>query len=293
MKSLILLLRPQQWLKNFFIFLPLFFDGHLLELDYLLPTLLVFIAFCLTASSIYCFNDIWDIEMDRQHPLKSKRPVASGRVSKSQAYLMMSFLLLISLGTLFFFLDEAVRWNVIAIMLCYYIMNLAYCIKLKQVAIVDVFIIAIGFILRVIIGGEVTSIFISQWIILMTFLLALFLAFAKRRDDLIIYLDKNIKMRKSIGYYNLEFMNQVISIIASIIMVCYIMYTVSEDVCLRFGTSYLYITSIFVLAGIIRYLQLTIVDIKSGSPTKVLVKDRFIQICLLCWIVVFLFIIYF
>lgn len=164
---------------------------------------------------------------------------------------------------------------------------------MKHIAIIDTFIIATGFVLRVVISGVATNIWISHWIILMTFLLALFLAFAKRRDDVIIYKDTGIKIRNNINRYNIEFMNQAISIIAAIIIVSYIMYTVSTDVIERFNSSYLYITTIWVLLGVLRYLQITIVDVKSGSPTKVLAKDRFIQISIGGWLITFLFIIYF
>jgi 4-hydroxybenzoate polyprenyltransferase len=157
---------------------------------------------------------------------------------------------------------------------------------------VDVFIIALGFVLRILMGGVATGIYISHWIILMTFLLALFLAFAKRRDDVAMFEASGVKARKNIDRYNLDFMNQAISVVASITMVCYIMYTVSEDVVMRLGSRYVYVTSVFVLAGIIRYLQVAIVDVKSGSPTKVLMKDRFVQASVLGWLLTFALILY-
>jgi 4-hydroxybenzoate polyprenyltransferase len=174
----------------------------------------------------------------------------------------------------------------------YYLLNIAYCVKLKHIAIVDVFIISTGFVLRVFAGGLATNVYISHWIILMTFLLALFLTFAKRRDDVVIYSKTEVKVRRNINRYSLEFINQAISIIASVTIVCYIMYTVSAEVIIHFQTSYLYITSIFVLAGIIRYMQLAIVDVKSGSPTKILLKDKFTQLCVIAWIITFFVIIY-
>ena len=171
-------------------------------------------------------------------------------------------------------------------------MNIAYCIKLKQKAIVDVFLIAVGFVFRLLVGGFATGIWVSHWIILMTFLLALFLAFAKRRDDIVMFEETGVKARQNVDRYNVVFMNQAIGIVASITIVCYIMYTVSVEVIERFNSQYLYITSIFVLAGIIRYLQVTIVDVKSGSPTKVLLKDRFIQLCIVGWVITFSIILY-
>lgn len=290
----IVLLRPQQWIKNFFIFIPLFFSGHLWDLDYLLPTFMMFIAYSFAASGIYCFNDIYDAEVDKLHPDKCKRPIASGVVRKGEGYLMM----VLCFGLSFLFIINNLNNGNIRLVSCgviafYILMNIAYCIRLKHIAIVDVFIIAVGFVLRIIAGGVCTGIYLSHWIVLMVFLLALFLAFAKRRDDVVMYEETGSLMRRNIERYNLTFMNQVIGIEASIMMVCYIMYTVSPEVIERFQNKYIYMTSVFVLAGVIRYLQITIVDVKSGSPTKVLLKDRFIQICILSWIAAFLLIIYY
>lgn len=288
---LIILLRPHQWTKNLFIFLPLFFDRHLADMEYLLPCVTAFFSYSFAASGIYCFNDIWDAEADRQHPQKCKRPIASGKVSKRAGYTIAAGCIIMSLILASSQIGGG-SYYLFAIICFYLLMNVAYCVKLKQIALVDVFIIAVGFVLRILAGGVAANIWISQWIVLMTFLLALFLAFAKRRDDVVIYEDTGVKTRRNVNRYNLQFMNQAISIIASITIVCYIMYTVSDEVVERMQTSYLYATSIFVLAGIMRYLQLTIVDVKSGSPTKVLMTDRFIQCCVLGWVAAFFLILY-
>lgn len=294
MNSLILLLRPHQWLKNLFVFMPLFFDRHLFDDDYLTPCVWVFIAYCFAASGIYCFNDIYDVELDKIHPVKSKRPIASGAVNKPTAYSLMLLCFLVSflVITIGDFRTQGNRVWAYGIILFYVFMNIGYCVKLKHIAIVDVFVIAIGFVLRILVGGLAAGIILSHWIVLMTFLLALFLAFAKRRDDVVMYEDCGIKMRKNVNRYNLAFMNQLIAVLACLTMMCYIMYTVSPEVIERFQSSYIYITAIFVLAGIIRYLQLTIVDVKSGSPTKVLMKDRFVQACIVGWILTFTLILY-
>ena len=291
-KNIVLLLRPQQWVKNGFVFLPLFFNGQLFDADALLSTFMAFVAFCFAAAGIYCMNDIVDAEADRRHPKKCSRPIASGAISTALGWALAAICLAASFTTIVF-IGEG--WTKVAIVIgIYFVMNIAYCLRLKQIAIVDVFIISIGFVLRIFVGGFATGIFISHWIVLMTFLLALFLALAKRRDDVAIYEQTGVLPRKNVAAYNLDFMNQAIGIVAAITMVCYIMYTVSPDVVARFegGGKYLYLTSIFVLAGIIRYLQITIVNLSSGSPTKVLIHNRFLQICLACWIVSFLIIIY-
>ena len=293
MTPIIQLLRPQQWLKNLFVFLPLFFDRHLFDVNYLLPCILVFFAFSFAASGIYSLNDILDAEADRKHHEKCKRPIASGAVSATTGYVVMAVCFIVSLALLVLICGLFnSNLMLLAVVGAYIVMNIAYSLKLKQLAIVDVFIIATGFVLRVLAGGMATDIFLSHWIVLMTFLLTLFLAFAKRRDDVVTLEESGVAMRPSVNHYNLPFMNLAISILASITMVCYIMYTVSPVVVERFNSPYVYLTSLFVLAGIIRYLQITVVDVKSGSPTKVLLKDRFIQGCILCWIIAFVLIIY-
>ena len=291
MKNIVILLRPQQWLKNGFIFIPLFFDHKLTDWYCLCSAILAFFAYSFAASAIYCLNDLIDVEADRKHPKKCKRPIAAGVISKVQALLLVALCLGVAFA-IASMLEGNAQWKVIGILGVYIVMNIAYCLKLKQMAIVDVFIIAVGFVLRIFVGGFATGVVLSQWIVLMTFLLALFLAFAKRRDDVVIYEDTGVLARKNVNRYNLPFMNQVIGVVSSITMVCYIMYTVDPEVIARMGSRYVYLTSVFVLAGIIRYLQLTIVDVKSGSPTKVLMKDRFVQCSIIGWIITFVLIIY-
>jgi 4-hydroxybenzoate polyprenyltransferase len=171
-------------------------------------------------------------------------------------------------------------------------MNMAYCVKLKQYAILDVSIIAIGFVMRVLIGGLATDTWISHWLVMMTFLVTLFLALTKRNDDYRLYEQSGQKPRVSITGYNIIFINESTAIVASVTLVCYIMYTMSEEVIARMGTRYVYLTSAWVLAGMLRYLQNMIVFGLSGSPTKSLVKDHFIQFCVLGWIASFFVIIY-
>lgn len=293
-KNIIRLLRPQQWVKNLFVFLPAFFDKHLFHLDTFAVCVIVFFAFSFAASSIYCFNDIHDAEGDRKHHEKCKRPIASGAVSTGAGYLLMCLCLIASVLVMLpiqWYNADAMSATML-IVGTYVVMNIAYTLKLKQLAIIDVFIIAIGFVLRVVAGGAATSITLTHWIVLMTFLLTLLLAFAKRRDDVVAFENSGIETRKSVSSYNIPFLNMVISVVASITMVCYILYTVSPEVVSRFDSHNVYLTSVFVLAGIIRYLQITIVETRSGSPTKVLLRDHFIHGCILCWLIAFTLIIY-
>lgn len=291
MKDILKLIRPHQWIKNMFVFLPLFFGGVLLDRNALFYGIVVFFAYSFVASSIYCFNDIVDVAADRQHPVKCKRPIASGAISLGTGYVLMLLMLLLGV-VLLMLLPAEVRWHVAAVMGGYYLLNLAYCSWLKQYAILDVCIVAFGFVLRIAAGAYAAQVVPSQWIVLMTFLLTLFLSFAKRRDDVLRMNETGEAPRKNTSRYNLTFINQAITITASVTLVCYIMYTVSPEVIERFHTHNLYMTSVFVLLGLLRYIQIAVVDEQSGDPTKVILRDRFSQIIVLAWLVSFLIIIY-
>lgn len=290
MKNLLRLIRPHQWLKNGFVFIPMFFGGGLFRADSIAESFITFVSFCFIASSIYCFNDIIDAEADRKHPAKRNRPIASGAIGTRKAYALMASMALLALSVLLLLPGKYLETG--AIILFYFAMNVAYCRKLKQYAIVDVCIISFGFVLRILAGGVATSIILSNWVVLMTFLLALFLSFAKRRDDVVRMNETGEAPRRNTIRYNLTFINQAITITASVTLVCYVMYTVSPEVTGRFGTEYLYLTSIFVLVGLLRYIQLTVVDKRSGDPSKILLHDRFTQCVVLGWITAFLVIIY-
>lgn len=291
MKYYLQLLRPLQWLKNVFVFAPIFFSNNLLKVECFVPTLIVFMAFCLISSSIYCFNDLRDIEADRLHPKKCKRPIAAGHVSAKGGYVMM-IACLVGAFVLLPFVESVNTPYLYIIVGGYWLMNIAYCVKLKQIAILDVSIIAIGFVMRVLVGGLAVDIWVSHWLVMMTFLVTLFLALSKRNDDYRIYEQTGIKPRISISGYNKTFINEATAIVVSVTMVCYIMYTMSSEVIERMGTRYVYLTSGWVLAGLLRYLQNMIVFGLSGSPTKLLVKDHFIQFCILGWLASFFVIIY-
>lgn len=290
--SIIQLMRPHQWLKNTFVFLPVFFSGNIDDVASLYNSVVAFIAFCMASSAVYCLNDIRDAEADRSHPRKRLRPVASGAIKPWQAVVLLIILVGVSLLSTCL-LPPAYRMYTMAILLVYIVINIAYCIKLKHLTLVDVFVISVGFVLRVVAGGAATGIYISHWIVLMTFLLSLFLALSKRRDDVIIFQTTGVKPRRNIHRYNLDFMSQATTLVSTVTLVCYIMYTVSAEVIERMQSHMVYLTSIFVLAGLLRYIQLTVVDSNSGSPTRVLIHDRFIHCCIVGWIAAFIAIIYF
>ena len=290
MRETLLLIRPKQWAKNVFVLLPMFFGRQLTDPATLQSSLLVFAAFSFMASSVYCINDLIDVEADRQHPVKCKRPIASGAVSRKQGWLLTVVMALLSAATVLTLSSHI--WQVLAVLAGYYLLNIAYCTRLKNYAIIDVCVIAFGFVLRILAGGVATGISVSRWLVLMTFLLTLFLSLAKRRDDVLRMNATGKAPRKNTIRYNLTFINQAITITASVTTVCYIMYCVSPEVVAAFGTPNLYLTTIFVIIGLLRYIQLAVVDEQSGDPTKIVWKDRFTQLVILAWLSSFLFLIY-
>lgn len=287
MKAYIKLIRPKDWAKNTFMFIPIFFAGNLFETSVYLDLILGFICFSLVASSIYIINDYRDIEDDRKHPVKKMRPLASGEVSKGAAISICVLFLLAGFTGAWFIRDKFMF-----VLGIYFLLNLGYSFGLKNISIVDIFIIAIGFVLRVKAGAVIAEIGLSEWLTIMVFLLALFMAMAKRRDDVLLKLSSGTDMRKAVKGYNLEFINNAIALICAVTIVSYFMYTMSDEIKARLGTHRLYYTCLFVLAGIFRYLQLIFVQQDSQSPTKILYKDRFIQVSILLWIISFYIILY-
>ena len=287
MNDIIKLMRPHQYIKNIFIFIPLFFAMKITDTHLLSQTLMAFIAFSLTASAIYILNDYHDIAEDRLHPAKRYRPLASGAVSKSKAIQMMGVLFVTG-----FVLTAVLSWKALAVLLLYVVMNILYSFKLKHIAIIDIVIISLGFVLRLFVGAVVANIELSAWIVVMTFLLALFMALAKRRDDVLIFNHTGKKMRKVIDGYNLQFLDTAMAIMAAVVIVAYTIYTTSPQTVEKFHSKYLYLTAFFVIMGVMRYLQITFVYQDSGSPTKIVLKDRFMQFVLLGWVMTFVWIIY-
>lgn len=286
------LLRVEQWVKNFFVFLPLFFSGNIFNQDLFLKSVFAFVVFCLAASSIYIINDYSDIESDRKHPEKRNRPLASGAISKTAALVILAALLLTDIALIYFggkFFGHSL-WKFGVIILAYFVMNIAYTFKLKHVAIIDVTIIAIGFVLRILAGGYATGIPISQWAILLTFVLALVLAIGKRRGEL-INAQITGKTRKALDGYNVQFADIALSISVTLAIISYLMFTVQPEAQEKFGRKVFY-TFIFVVFAFLRYLQQTLVYNKTESPTKIIYKDRYIQLTVVIWIATFLLLIY-
>lgn len=289
MIEILKLLRVKQYVKNLFIFLPIFFGMKFFEFDLLMNNFIAFFSFCFLASSIYILNDILDRDIDKKHPKKKNRPIASGKISVKKAILILSILLVIS----FLIASLIVSPELYILLTSYLILNILYVFWIKHIGIIDVFVVASGYVIRILVGGVTADIDILHWIIIMTFLLALFLGFAKRRDDVLIMKETGQIMRKSIDGYTLQFMDSILFITSAITLVAYIMYTIAEDTTQRYGSENIYLTSIFVLLGIMRYLQITISLKKSGSPTEILYKDKMIQFSIIAWVLSFAAIMYF
>lgn len=287
MKVFIKLLRAKHWVKNLYLFIPIFFSGDLFNAALLLQLFFGFLSFSLVASSIYILNDIKDRKMDQLHPNKRLRPIASGRITITAA---------VFIGALIFVIGSVIagflNLKFLFILMIYFILNMAYSLGLKKVSIVDIVIISIGFVLRVRAGGALVGIAVSEWLVIMIFLLSLFMALAKRYDDVLLEKKTGEKMRVVISMYNESFLNITLAMVSGIIIVSYIMYTMDVKVVLQFGTHRLYYTSLFVIVGVLRYMQLIYLKRDSGSPTKILLSDRFIQFCIFLWIIGFYAIIY-
>ena len=287
MKHFFTLLRPKQYIKNIFIFLPLFFVGQVTNIELFVKASLAFVAFSLSASAVYIFNDYEDIKDDRKHPKKKYRPLAAGIISKNSALLLMIILFIIG-----FTLMAVISLKALVVLSIYVILNILYSLKLKRIAVLDVTIIAIGFVSRLFVGSFAYEIQLTIWIVIMTFLLALFIALAKRRDDILIFLKSGNKMRKSIDGYNIQLVDGSMMIMSSVVIVAYLLYTTSQEIIEKFQSENLYLTTLFVIFGLMRYLQITLVEKNSGSPTEIILKDVIMQINLVLWISSFVWIIY-
>jgi len=293
MTKFLTLLRVEQWVKNLFVFLPLFFSGNFLNTELFLKSCVAFVVFSLASSTIYIINDYADAESDRQHPDKKNRPIASGAISKKTA-LGIATLLIGLIISIILFITAGLQQNIgkfAIVILAYLGMNLAYTFRLKHVAIIDVCLISIGFVLRVMAGGYSTEIPISQWAILLTFVLALVLALGKRRGEL-INAQISGKTRRSLDGYNVQFADIALSISVTLAIISYLMFTVQPEVQNRFGNKIFY-TFIFVVFAFLRYLQQTLVHNRTESPTKIIYKDRYIQATLILWVVSYFLLIYY
>lgn len=273
-KAIVKLLRPKQWIKNFFIFAAIVFSGNFFNRDVLYANIFTFILFCFTSSSIYVLNDLVDIEKDRCHPDKKNRPLPSGRVSKKAAITLDFFLVL---GVLYFSYTY-LSMKVMAILVTYMVMNVAYCFKLKNVVIIDVMIITFGFVLRVESGSLSTGVQVSPWLFLCTILLSLFLALNKRKSEIITLKEKSGAHRKILEDYSVDMLDKMLTIVTPSILMAYCLYTFSSV-----QSKTMIFTIPFVLYGIFRYQYLMDKKNIGGKPEDVFGKDKPFLINIVLW----------
>lgn len=286
LKEILKLIRVDHWVKNLFIFVPLVFAQKIFDMNLLLQSLLAFFSFSFASAIVYIFNDMNDIEADRLHPKKRFRPLVTGAITKNQAFILIFVLLLIIVLFLILLNIEFVE-----IVILYFIINVLYTFYLKHFVILDLFSIASGFMLRVIGGATVIEVDISNWLILTTLFISLFLAIMKRRSELIS--DKtNGKTRKVLEEYSLYFIDQISSISAAGVILCYALYTVSERTVNQFGTEKLVITTLFVVFGIFRYMYLGFNKSKGEDTAEILRTDKPMIINIILYIIVSIIIIY-
>jgi 4-hydroxybenzoate polyprenyltransferase len=278
-----------QYPKNFFVFAPAFFSGRLKEENVFMQSCIAFVMFCLLSSVVYIINDILDLENDKNHPVKKQRPLASGNISVIQALVLLSGLILVFLATGILMKVSTIQAGPF---IFYFILNLLYSLWMKRMVLVDVFTLSSGFVLRVLSGGMFTGIYVSHWLLIMTALVSLFLGFAKRRDDVLLMQSGHTHVRKSSQEYTLDFLNVLLSVLVSVLMVSYILYSLSPEVEARFSGRPVYPSSVFVLLALMRYLQKAIVFGKSADPSREVFNDPYIRFCLVGWILYFVILIY-
>lgn len=267
-RAIVVSLRPKQWIKNGFVFAALLFSKRFLDLPSLVLAVLAFVAFCLVTSAGYLLNDLVDIREDRAHPIKSKRPLAAGLLDKGTAGVIAGVLLAAGLA-----LATSVNGLFLLAALAYAALQTLYTLRLKHVVILDIFAVAAGFMIRVVAGGLAIRVAISDWLIVCTALLSLFLAMGKRRHELVTLDEQAAAHRPILREYSTPLLDQMISVVTSSTLVAYCLYTISDATAAKFGTRDLVLTIPFVLYGIFRYLYLIHKKGSGGSPEELIIGD--------------------
>lgn len=278
-KNYVKLIRPNHWVKNLFLFLPLLFGLQMFTPERLLIASVAFISFCFAASSMYVFNDIMDLQGDRFHPIKKHRPLASGEINVSTAYLIFIVLALMSL-----FLGFFTNIGFVFVVLTYIGINILYSVYLKNIVIIDVFIIALGFVLRIVAGSVATDIYMSKWILLCGFMLALFLGFTKRRAEIVELGEGFVSSRAVLSHYSPYFLDTMINIVNSLTVITYLFYTIDSETTAKFGNK-LFLSLPIVLYGIFRYQYLVYHKGESSSPTENFLTDIPLLFTVIIWAV--------
>jgi 4-hydroxybenzoate polyprenyltransferase len=284
MKMYFELLRIKSWVKNGFLFLPLVFALKLLDPYLFLSVFIAFFSFSFCSSFIYIINDVLDAQADALHPRKKNRPIPSGKISSQLALMIGVGCLAVSFGLVFCF---AISVFFSYVLLCYLFLNIAYVLVLKNIHLIELFVVAINFVLRVLAGCFVINVAPSNWILVVTFFLSLLLVLVKRRAELVVLGTNAAAHRKVLKYYSEGFLDKLILIAATITITAYILYSIDPKVTFLLKTNSLIYTSVFVVIGVFRFVQLS--EGKEfegeGDPTTLLFKDRFTQLVLLAWLI--------
>ncbi|HOE14770.1 MAG TPA: decaprenyl-phosphate phosphoribosyltransferase [Candidatus Saccharicenans sp.] len=281
-------LRPKQWIKNLFVFAPLVFSVQFLNPPAVLAAIQAFLSFCLVSGALYTLNDLFDIEEDRRHPIKSNRPLASGRLKKQTAIITLIISGLAGLALAF-----TLNLPFLLIILGYIILQLLYSPWLKHVVIIDIFVVAAGFLLRVIAGAVAIRVAISSWLLICTTLLALFLSMTKRRHEYFLLPGEAAAHRPVLNEYSPYLLDQMISVVTASTLIAYCLYTVSEETIAKFQTRNLILTTPFVLYGIFRYLYLVHQKNQGSTPEELVIKDKPLLFDIILWIISVAVILYF
>lgn len=279
--------RPHQWLKNGVVMAPLVFSKHLLDPHALWSACLAVAACCALSSAAYALNDLLDAEADRLHPTKRLRPIASGALSQTEGAITFVGMAMIGIGLCFVLSPQVAMLGTV-----YLVMQHAYTTVLKRIVLLDVIVVATGFILRAYIGGAAIHVEVSPWLVLITFLLALFLALARRRQELVTLGEGAAQHRAALGEYTPALLDQLISPITAATLVAYMIYSVSPDVAGRLGTSYFHLTVPFVVFGLFHYLYLVHRRGEGEDPARLLVSDTPLLVSVVAWSVAVLLLLY-
>jgi len=262
-----------------FVFAGLLFSRRFYYTDSVLTSIFTFLIFCILSSGIYILNDIVDYKKDRMHPIKSQRPIAAGTVKKKYAFIISLFLVFSALLGAYY-----VNYALLYTCLIYCVMMISYTLLIKQIVILDVLFVAVGYVLRAIAGAVAIQVEISSWLLLCTLLLALFIVLSKRRAELMLFSGGAEKHRKVLSQYTIPFLNQMIGIVTAACIVSYCLYTLSPETVSKFNTRNLIFTVPFVIYGIFRYLYLIHGKYEDGIPEKIVLKDIPLQSCLVLWV---------
>lgn len=285
---LLQVLRPYQWVKNGFVLLPIVFAGKLGDLDAVLRVAAAFAIFCVAASSVYIANDLVDLEADKLHPVKKLRPLARGHLSPQEGLLFSFILAIAAVGSGF-----ALNFGLGVCLGTYIAGNLLYTQVLKRLVILDVMCLGLFFLLRVIAGAVVISVNVSEWLLICSAILALFLGFNKRRHEILIAGKQAGDHRKVLDQYSIYFIDQMVSVLTASTVIFYTLYTVDDRTVEHFGTNGLLFTVPFVYYGIFRYLYLVHKRRQGGDPSRIILKDKMLQLNIIFWLTTAIGVIYF